>query len=121
MHYICTIKNESKPANVGNGALAHLARARHWQCRGDRFESDTLHQEAVNYQLVSGFLFLGNLAYNNPQNSILESVLPFFVTVFCYRFLLPSIFIKPLKIRYSFDTDETTDFSYRIARQIFPN
>ena len=44
MHYICTIKNESKPANVGNGALAHLARARHWQCRGDEFESHTLHK-----------------------------------------------------------------------------
>ena len=26
-----------------NGALAHLARARHWQCRGDRFESGMLH------------------------------------------------------------------------------
>ena len=25
------------------GALAHLARARHWQCRGDRFKSDMLH------------------------------------------------------------------------------
>lgn len=25
------------------GGLAHLARARHWQCRGDRFESGNLH------------------------------------------------------------------------------
>ena len=27
------------------GGLAHPARARHWQCRGDRFESDNLHHE----------------------------------------------------------------------------
>ena len=26
------------------GGLAHLARARHWQCRGDRFESGNLHK-----------------------------------------------------------------------------
>ena len=25
------------------GVLAHLARARHWQCRGERFESAILH------------------------------------------------------------------------------
>ena len=25
------------------GALAHLVRARHWQCRGERFESAMLH------------------------------------------------------------------------------
>ena len=31
------------PQNKG-GALAHLARARHWQCRGDEFESRTLHE-----------------------------------------------------------------------------
>ena len=28
------------------GGLAHLARARHWQCRGDRFESGNLHNIA---------------------------------------------------------------------------
>lgn len=37
--------------NPAKGALAHLARARHWQCRGDRFESDTLHKGEV--QLIS--------------------------------------------------------------------
>ncbi len=26
------------------GVLAHLARARHWQCRGERFESAILHE-----------------------------------------------------------------------------
>ena len=26
------------------GVLAHLARARHWQCRGERFESAILHK-----------------------------------------------------------------------------
>ncbi len=48
MHYICAIKNAGSSANVSNGALAHLARARHWQCRGDRFESDTLHPLLMN-------------------------------------------------------------------------
>ena len=33
--YICAVLTE--------GALAHLARARHWQCRGERFESAILH------------------------------------------------------------------------------
>ena len=28
------------------GVLAHLARARHWQCRGERFESAILHRVA---------------------------------------------------------------------------
>lgn len=28
------------------GVLAHLARARHWQCRGERFESAILHPRA---------------------------------------------------------------------------
>lgn len=28
---------------IHNGALAQLARARHWQCRGHRFESGRLH------------------------------------------------------------------------------
>ena len=30
------------------GVLAHLARARHWQCRGERFESAILHPKSVN-------------------------------------------------------------------------
>lgn len=30
------------------GVLAHLARVRHWQCRGDRFESDMLHHLKVS-------------------------------------------------------------------------
>lgn len=29
---------------IKSGGLAHLARARHWQCRGDRFESGNLHK-----------------------------------------------------------------------------
>ena len=30
---------------ISTGVLAHLARARHWQCRGERFESAILHCE----------------------------------------------------------------------------
>ena len=48
MHYICAIKKADSSANVSNGALAHLARARHWQCRGDEFESHTLHKSIKN-------------------------------------------------------------------------
>ena len=36
--YLCTANSKSS-----FGGLAHLARARHWQCRGDRFESGNLH------------------------------------------------------------------------------
>ena len=32
-----------KFAGQKQGVLAHLARARHWQCRGERFESAILH------------------------------------------------------------------------------
>ena len=37
--YLCTANSKSS-----FGGLAHLARARHWQCRGDRFESGNLHK-----------------------------------------------------------------------------
>ena len=40
IRYLCT-------ANKLNGVLAHLARARHWQCRGERFESAILHPGKV--------------------------------------------------------------------------
>ena len=41
--YICAVLTE--------GALAHLARARHWQCRGERFESAMLHTNYSNNSL----------------------------------------------------------------------
>ena len=46
------------------GVLAHLARARHWQCRGERFESAILHIviRLLRYNSLfpgkTGFLFL---------------------------------------------------------------
>ena len=36
---------------IAKGALAHLARARHWQCRGERFESAVLHQERIQSKI----------------------------------------------------------------------
>lgn len=57
MQYICANKDKDFLKRKQEGALAHLARARHWQCRGDEFESHTLHEKAADYQLVSGFLF----------------------------------------------------------------
>lgn len=50
--YICTGQNIIPTLvrqQIHQGALAHLARARHWQCRGDRFESGNLH----NYLIIS--------------------------------------------------------------------
>ena len=43
MQYICANKDKDFLKRKQEGALAHLARARHWQCRGDEFESHTLH------------------------------------------------------------------------------
>ena len=34
-------------SELRRGVLAHLARARHWQCRGERFESAILHEETA--------------------------------------------------------------------------
>ncbi len=47
MHYICTINFRDIPQTLSNGVLAHLARARHWQCRGERFESAMLHPTLI--------------------------------------------------------------------------
>lgn len=41
-------------ATVNYGALAHLARARHWQCRGGEFESRMLH--FTNLSVSEGFV-----------------------------------------------------------------
>ncbi len=65
------------------GVLAHLARARHWQCRGERFESAILHKKTtlhrsrffVFYEVVSGllvkirglFCFIGLCQRQNKQ------------------------------------------------------
>ena len=38
------------------GALAHLARARHWQCRGERFESAVLHTHSSESNFRFAFL-----------------------------------------------------------------
>ena len=43
-HRICMIIKFALPLRLKiYGVLAHLARARHWQCRGERFESAILH------------------------------------------------------------------------------
>ena len=41
-----------------NGVLAHLARARHWQCRGERFESAVLHEKANRKNFRFAFFIL---------------------------------------------------------------
>ena len=42
-------------ATVNYGALAHLARVRHWQCRGGEFESRMLHITSLS--VSEGFVF----------------------------------------------------------------
>ena len=43
---------------IKSGGLAHLARARHWQCRGDRFESGNLHKTPLNARQEKGLRIL---------------------------------------------------------------
>ena len=39
------------------GVLAHPARARHWQCRGERFESAILHNLTFELFLLDKYLW----------------------------------------------------------------
>ncbi len=63
------------------GVLAHLARARHWQCRGERFESAILHIviRLLRYNSLfpgkTGFLFYGvskEIIQSNRGNHIVS-------------------------------------------------
>ncbi len=55
-HRICMIIKFALPLRLKiYGVLAHLARARHWQCRGERFESAILHRQRI--QSLSEFAF----------------------------------------------------------------
>ena len=54
----CLLKKLPLPLQSKNGVLAHLARARHWQCRGERFESAILHHMADLEAVPSLLLFL---------------------------------------------------------------
>ena len=52
---ICVPQKKRLPLHHQNGVLAHLARARHWQCRGERFESAILHNPSefrINSELA---------------------------------------------------------------------
>ena len=56
-HYLCNAKVKAETFLL-YGVLAHLARALHWQCRGERFESAILHQTAAVTQKVTAvFIF----------------------------------------------------------------
>ena len=71
MHYICPSNKAGSSANVSNGALAHLARARHWQCRGDEFESHTLHKLSNYYKILEFRAFKDFLFYFFSHSFIL--------------------------------------------------
>ncbi len=55
-----------------NGVLAHLARARHWQCRGERFESAVLHHHPSGIRENLGC----RLDYTLPTQNRLSAATP---------------------------------------------
>ena len=70
---ICTVQKlfvTLQCKNETDGVLAHLARARHWQCRGERFESAILHQKTNSATLSSSFGFAELPGYR-PRNPIM--------------------------------------------------
>ena len=53
---IWKLRDKGLPLQHNHGVLAHRARARHWQCRGERFESAILHPSGES-GLKSSFAF----------------------------------------------------------------
>ena len=62
--YLCTAISKSK-----TGGLAHLARARHWQCRGDRFESGNLHQKGFFRKEKAFFVLFNEREFDRRERS----------------------------------------------------
>ncbi len=54
LQYACIVARNivSLQRNKKQGVLAHLARARHWQCRGERFESAILHFHYLSFEII---------------------------------------------------------------------
>ena len=69
----CTVVKIVLSLHRIKGVLAHLARARHWQCRGERFESAILHIviRLLRYNSLfpgkTGFLFLWGFKRDNTK------------------------------------------------------
>ena len=50
VRYVLPVQQKCLSLQRQKGVLAHLARARHWQCRGERFESAMLHYKTAGYR-----------------------------------------------------------------------
>ena len=78
----CTVVKIVLSLHRIKGVLAHLARARHWQCRGERFESAILHivicffwGTTVYSPVKRGFFFYGvskEIIQSNRGNHIVS-------------------------------------------------
>ena len=55
VRYVLPVQQKCLSLQRQKGVLAHLARARHWQCRGERFESAMLHDSKPSN--TEGFIF----------------------------------------------------------------
>ena len=98
------------------GVLAHLARARHWQCRGERFESAILHIviRLLRYNSLfpgkTGFLFLWGakeIIQSNRGNHIV-SVECGLQLLYAFAVLLIELFFICMFIMLLCVSDKTT-------------
>ena len=98
------------------GVLAHLARARHWQCRGERFESAILHIviRLLRYNSLfpgkTGFLFLWGakeIIQSNRGNHIV-SVECGLQLLYAFAVLLIELFFIYMFIMLSGVSNKTT-------------
>ena len=79
------------PVCSQQGVLAHLARARHWQCRGERFESAILHFPSPSLELQGGRFFYFCCLHKPSAFS-----LPLLLRSPCSNFSFYSAFSRPL-------------------------
>lgn len=68
---IATFATQKPNRPKAYGVLAHLARARHWQCRGERFESAILHQryrlQKISEACIVIYYYPLTLGYKQPN------------------------------------------------------
>lgn len=93
--YLCTANSKSS-----FGGLAHLARARHWQCRGDRFESGNLHliQKKVVFNKDNLFFMEFFLPYSKWYRKIIPASSAGFLLSFISSVAKISAFVVPLRL-----------------------
>ncbi len=75
------------------GVLAHLARARHWQCRGERFESAILHQQRIQNNSEFAVFVYGCVDAAEPGGSTAKVV-----ELLKYGRLVPALSVRPVEV-----------------------